>query len=386
MRLLTNNTKITNVSEGEYVLSRNIESGMDEYNFVKATMRPFVPSTNQIQIMLENGTSVITSTIHPTLVFRNEIWDYVDAEHLVVGDICWTNTEKSTITKLRPANITPEFADFSVDVTENYYAGKNPDKMMVVHNSATLHYPIWHYEVEDLLVLKNNKGTDDNRVRHIDYSVQFCKLFYERLIKNEDITLFSPSDVPGLYESFFNDQVKFKELYERAEKNNYIRKKRVNATELFSSFMEERKNTGRIYLMNVDNVNEHSPFKPDVAAVRMSNLCLVADTKITVKCDNEIFSIEIHEVDKFIKKYETVLVKSYNTKTNTVEFQSITAFGMTNPDAELYKVETDDGMQSVVCTGDHLFWTENRGYVAARELTETDVLLSFLDIKDNVGY
>jgi len=257
---------------------------------------------------------------------------------------------------------------------------------MVVHNSATLHYPIWHYEVEDLLVLKNNKGTDDNRVRHIDYSVQFCKLFYERLIKNEDITLFSPSDVPGLYESFFNDQVKFKELYERAEKNNYIRKKRVNATELFSSFMEERKNTGRIYLMNVDNVNEHSPFKPDVAAVRMSNLCLVADTKITVKCDNEIFSIEIHEVDKFIKKYETVLVKSYNTKTNTVEFQSITAFGMTNPDAELYKVETDDGMQSVVCTGDHLFWTENRGYVAARELTETDVLLSFLDIKDNVGY
>jgi len=139
--------------------------------------------------------------------------------------------------------------------------------------AATLHYPIWHYEVEDLLVLKNNKGTDDNRVRHIDYSVQFNKLFYERLIKGEDITLFSPSDVPGLYESFFNDYDKFKELYETAERNTRLRKKTVKAQELFSSFMEERKNTGRIYLMNVDNVNDHSPYKPDVAPVRMSNLC-----------------------------------------------------------------------------------------------------------------
>ena len=139
--------------------------------------------------------------------------------------------------------------------------------------AATLHYPIWHYEVEDMLVLKNNKGTEDNRVRHIDYSVQFSKLFYERLINNGDITLFSPSDVPGLYESFFNDQEKFKELYEKAERATSIRKKTVKAQELFSSFMEERKNTGRIYLQNVDNVNDHSPFKPEVAPIRMSNLC-----------------------------------------------------------------------------------------------------------------
>ena len=139
--------------------------------------------------------------------------------------------------------------------------------------AATLYYPLWHLEVEDMLVLKNNKGTEDNRVRHLDYGVQVNRLMYERLINAEDITLFSPHDVPGLYDSFFEDQDKFKELYEAAEKNPSIRKKSISAIELFSIFMHERKNTGRIYLMNVDNVNEHSSFKQDLAPVRQSNLC-----------------------------------------------------------------------------------------------------------------
>ena len=143
----------------------------------------------------------------------------------------------------------------------------------VRNGAATLYYPIWHLEVEDLLVLKNNKGTDDNRVRHMDYGVQFNKLFYERLISNGQITLFSPSDVPGLYEAFFSDQDKFRELYETAERNTRLRKKVVGATELFSAFMEERKNTGRIYLMNVDNANNHGAFKPEVAPIKQSNLC-----------------------------------------------------------------------------------------------------------------
>lgn len=139
--------------------------------------------------------------------------------------------------------------------------------------AATLHYPIWHLEVEDLLVLKNNKGTEDNRVRHLDYSVQFNKLMYERLLTGGDITLFSPSDVPGLYEAFFADQDKFKELYEKAERSTKIRKKTIPAIELFSSFMNERKNTGRIYLMNVDHANTHGSFLPEVAPIRQSNLC-----------------------------------------------------------------------------------------------------------------
>ena len=140
--------------------------------------------------------------------------------------------------------------------------------------SATVYYPLWHYEVEDLLVLKNNKGIDENRVRDMDYAVQFNKLMYQRLVTGQDITLFSPSDVPGLYEAYFNDQEKFQELYETAERNTRLRKKTIPAIELFGKFMQERKDTGRIYLMNVDHCNTHSSFKEDVAPVHMSNLCL----------------------------------------------------------------------------------------------------------------
>ena len=147
----------------------------------------------------------------------------------------------------------------------------------VRNGAATLYYPIWHLEVEDLLVLKNNKGTEDNRVRHMDYGVQFNKLMYERLLSGGDITLFSPSDVPGLYESFFNDQDQFKYLYEKAEVHPDIRKKAIPAIELFSQFMEERKNTGRVYLMNVDHANTHSSFDESVAPVHQSNLCCEID-------------------------------------------------------------------------------------------------------------
>jgi ribonucleoside-diphosphate reductase alpha chain len=131
--------------------------------------------------------------------------------------------------------------------------------------AATLYYPLWHLEVEDLLVLKNNKGTEDNRIRHLDYGIQFNKVMYERLLSNGYITLFSPNDVPELYESFFTDVDKFRELYER--------KKQVPAIDLFSSFVQERKDTGRIYLMNVDHCNDHSSFIAEKAPIRMSNLC-----------------------------------------------------------------------------------------------------------------
>ena len=143
--------------------------------------------------------------------------------------------------------------------------------------AATLYYPIWHLEVEELLVLKNNKGTEDNRVRHLDYGVQFNKVMYERLLSGGQITLFSPSDVPDLYESFFTNVEKFRTLYEKAERSTKIRKKSIPAIDLFSSFMEERKNTGRIYLMNVDHANDHGAFVKEKAPIRQSNLCSEID-------------------------------------------------------------------------------------------------------------
>jgi ribonucleoside-diphosphate reductase alpha chain len=143
--------------------------------------------------------------------------------------------------------------------------------------AATLYYPIWHFEVEDLLVLKNNKGTEDNRVRHMDYGVQFNRLMYKRLLEGGNITLFSPSDVPDLYEAFFKDNDKFEELYIKYERSVKIRKKTVSAIDLFSSFMQERKDTGRIYLMNVDHANDHSSFDKELATVYQSNLCSEID-------------------------------------------------------------------------------------------------------------
>lgn len=128
--------------------------------------------------------------------------------------------------------------------------------------AATLFYPLWHLEVESLLVLKNNRGVEENRVRHLDYGVQFNKVMYQRLIKGESITLFSPSDVPGLYNAFFEDQDEFEALYTKYEANPSIRKKCIKAIELFTLFAQERASTGRIYLQNVDYCNMHSPFDP----------------------------------------------------------------------------------------------------------------------------
>ena len=140
--------------------------------------------------------------------------------------------------------------------------------------AATLFYPLWHLEVENLLVLKNNRGIEENRVRHLDYGVQFNKLMYQRLIEGGNITQFSPSDVPGLYEAFFADQPLFESLYTQYEQDPSIRKRSIKAVELFSLFASERASTGRIYLQNVDHCNTHSPFDPAVAPVRQSNLCL----------------------------------------------------------------------------------------------------------------
>ena len=135
--------------------------------------------------------------------------------------------------------------------------------------SATVHFPIWHQEIEDILVLKNNKGTEDNRVRKLDYSIQLSKMFYERVLQDGDITLFSPHDVPDLYEAFGNNDV-FDQLYVKYENDRKTPKKKMKAMDLFSALLKERAETGRIYVMNIDHANSHSSFKDPV---RMSNLC-----------------------------------------------------------------------------------------------------------------
>jgi len=242
--------------------------------------------------------------------------------------------------------------------------------------AATLYYPIWHLEVEDLLVLKNNKGIEDNRIRHMDYGVQFNKVMYERLLTGGNITLFSPHDVPDLYEAFFVDVDKFRDLYEKYERSSKVRKKSVPAIELFGSFMQERKDTGRIYLMNVDHANDHGSFIKELAPIRQSNLCLTGDSMINIMgTDGAIQHITLQS---FVEQYELggmhgVKVKSYNIDTDTVTWNLVSNAAKTATVTTLIEIEDASG-KIIRCTPDHQIFTKNRGYVMAKDLKETDVL------------
>ena len=256
--------------------------------------------------------------------------------------------------------------------------------------SATVHFPIWHQEIEDILVLKNNKGTEDNRVRKLDYSIQLSKIFYERFIQDGEITLFSPHDVPGLYDYFGTD--KFDDLYVEYENNSSIPKKTIRAQDLILTLLKERAETGRIYIMNIDHCNSHSSYKDQIT---MSNLCVAGDTKIKVRITTNIetkgntthttrlppLDIEIQQLQELIKEglsLNLVEVLSYNIdedSSKAVDFNKITAFAQTSPKAKVMRITDEESGKSIVVTPEHKVFTKNRGYVMAKDLTETDELV-----------
>jgi len=203
--------------------------------------------------------------------------------------------------------------------------------------AATLYYPIWHLEVESLIVLKNNRGVEDNRIRQLDYGVQLNKLMYTRLINDEDITLFSPHSVKGMYDAFFNDQKLFEKLYTEAENDPLIPKKKIPARDLFSLLMSERANTGRIYIMNVDHCNTHSSFDELVAPIHMSNLCVAGNTKVLTK-EGEV------TIGENVGKKFTVW--------NGYEWSENVEFVQTGENVDLYRVTLEDG-RYLDCTDYH---------------------------------
>ena len=233
--------------------------------------------------------------------------------------------------------VTPFFKLFQAAVKSCSQGG-------VRNGAATLFYPIWHLEIEDMLVLKNNKGIEEKRVRHMDYGIQFNKLFYERLITGGEITLFSPHDVPNMYEAFFNDYDQFKILYEAAERNVKLRKNKFKAIELFSMFMQERKDTGRIYLQNVDNANTHSSFDEKVAPIRQSNLCMEIDlpTRPMHSKKRSIRNVSHNEYESFLNE----LSSNYS--------QVIKVHG-SNKDSIDVEVEEDDS-RIALCTLSAINW------------------------------
>jgi ribonucleoside-diphosphate reductase alpha chain len=266
--------------------------------------------------------------------------------------------------------------------------------------SATVHFPIWHQEIEDIIVLKNNKGTEDNRVRKLDYSIQISKLFYERFIQDKEISLFSPHDVPGLYDAFGTD--KFDDLYVSYERDQSFPRKTVKAQELILDLLKERAETGRIYIMNIDHCNSHSSF---LDKIEMSNLCVAGDTKIKIrypepvapynhdekKCNWKIFEvlIDIEALEFYIEDRDfdikrcnispdqipQIEVLSYNTETNKEEWKPITAFAETSPKSKVMKITDEETGKNIVVTPEHKVFTKNRGYVMAKDLVETDELV-----------
>jgi ribonucleoside-diphosphate reductase alpha chain len=238
--------------------------------------------------------------------------------------------------------------------------------------SATLYFPWWHKEIEDVLVLKNNKGTDDNRVRHMDYGIQFEKVFYSRFVSNGDITLFSPSDVPGLYDSFGLPE--FEELYLKYESDKKIPKKTVKARELMNAFAQERIGTGRMYVMNIDNANTNSPF---TERLKMSNLCLDIETSFvnSVEIDGVLYEkMQLSELIEMFNSGKNIKVLSKNLDSNEMEFKHVEKAWITKEDADVMEIEDIDTGFKIICTPDHLIFTKNRGWIEAQNLDESDIL------------
>lgn len=242
--------------------------------------------------------------------------------------------------------------------------------------SATVFYPIWHYQFDDLIVLKNNQGTDETRVRHMDYGIVLSAFFWRRFKTQGNITFFDPNQVPDLYEAFYQDSEKFNTLYEEYEKRTDLRTKTMSAEEVFKGgVLKERTDTGRIYLVNIDNVQNQGPFDPYFHTIYQSNLCcIVGDTQISIQHTNG--NIENLSIRSFVERFELggitkPKIKSFENR--EVVWREVSNAFETKTVTELYEIEDENG-NIIKCTGDHLIFTINRGYVRADELIETDEL------------
>jgi hypothetical protein len=337
------------------------------YRFKKVTnlFSPLIRKENQRSLNIDDKVDVRTSSIHPFYDFDNEVW--VEARYIdEINGISFKN-ELTSIKAIESAPRDDEhFFDFTVEDTHNYFVGKN-DTFVLTHNSATVNFPIWHQEIEDILVLKNNKGTQDNRIRDLDYCIHISKIFYERYMKNEDITLFSPHDVPDLFDVFGLPE--FDELYLKYEKSHNPKTK-ISARKLFNLLLAERAETGRIYIMNIDHANSHSSWKDRVT---MTNLCVSGDSKVKIKHeDNAVEFVNVEDLGL----YENIEILSYNEKNKNYEFKKVLNFGMTNKEPEeLLHIEDTNTGYELKCTPEHKILTQ-RGYVMARDLKEDDKIVS----------
>lgn len=346
-----------------------------------------VKTEDQVRLQFENGVVLNCSVNHPIMV-RCDSGSFLqkNPKELTNDDCVLTETgfTRLMVSDFEQQNNT-NYIDITVEDTHTFFASSSNDgPMILTHNSqggirnasCTVYFPIWHYQFDDLIVLKNNQGTEETRVRHLDYAVVLSAFFWRRFRNKENITFFDPNEVPDLYEAFYSDISLFEELYVKYETRKDLRKKIISAEEVFKGgILKERTDTGRIYLMYTDNVQNQGPFDPKVHPIYQSNLCLTGDTKIQIRTNKIELTLKLQD---FVEQYELgrfsdALVKSYDIKKDRVTWMPVSAAAQTATVTELIEIQ-DENNNVIVCTPAHRIFTKNRGYVRADELIETDEL------------
>lgn len=241
-----------------------------------------VPQEDQRVVTYANGTTLQCSSNHPTMVSRGEVLEQVYPDDLSCDDVIITDAGDTRAVACSHDQRSEDYIDITVANTHTFFASNNEDgEMVLTHNSqggvrnasATVTYPVWHYDFEDLIVLKNNQGTEETRARHLDYSVVTCAYLWRRFKNRQDMTLFDPNEVPDLYEAYYQDQQEFIRLYELYEQDPTKTKKVISAVDVFRTLLNERSDTGRIYLVFIDNVINQGPVDSKQYPIYQSNLC-----------------------------------------------------------------------------------------------------------------
>ena len=297
----TKRIKISELKAGMKV--KSFENNEVVFREVTDVFDTTVEHADQVRIECLNGTVINCSKNHPIMIIKdNNIYQKYPTELTDNDDII----TESGVTKILTVDLgqynDKRYIDITVEGTHTFFTAESPDgEMVLTHNSQggirdaamSLYVPVWHLEIEDIMVLKNNKGTPDNRVRKIDYGIQWDTYLIRRAIAKKSITLFSPHDVKDLYEAYFGrDRRRFEELYEQYEADPTVRKKQVNGRELLELFLRERQETARIYSFMADHVNTHSPFK---LPVYQSNLC--AEIALPAKPIRNVIDVKNNRID-----------------------------------------------------------------------------------------
>lgn len=342
-----------------------------------------VEKEDQIRLYFSNGVVINCSINHPIMVFDNDlkIIEVLPLE-LVADDTVISDFGVCEFVKYETGqNNDTNYIDITVEDTHTFFAAESIEsEMILTHNSqgavrgasATFNFPGWHLEFESLIELKNNKGTEETRIRTVDYCIALNGTMYQRLVDGGNITLFSPDEVPDLYNAFYGpDLAKFEELYIKYENSSRVTKKTISAIDFFSKIMNERFETSRIYIFNADTVNYHTPFQDPIV---QTNLCLVPETGIDVTINGKEARITIEEASELQLKDVDLKVLSKNIETGIISYNPITEIGLTGVNKEVFKITDEKTGCSITVTGNHPVWTKNRQWINAENLVETDEL------------